>query len=93
MSDLTHDIPAWYIPDGTQVIANEAEKEEIEEEGELEEPLCPHCGRPYKREKDDTYIHEYRHKSKRSSEVEPAKWCNSYQKRCSIKQFPWGADF
>jgi len=93
MTEEPHDIPEWYIPDEEQVIANKHEQEEIEETGELDEPLCPHCGREYKREKDDNYIHKYQRESKGASSLEPALWCNSYQKRIRASQFPWGADF
>jgi len=55
-----HDIPEWYIPDEEQVIANEHEKEEIEKKGQLEEPLCPHCSKPYEKEDEDYYIHGWK---------------------------------
>lgn len=59
MSEEHHDIPEWYIPDEEQVLANEHEKEQIEENGELDEPLCPHCGRSYREKDGSTYIHAY----------------------------------
>jgi len=54
---MKHDIPSWYIPDGEQVLANEHEREEIEETGELEEPLCPHCGGGYLGKSGNMFIH------------------------------------
>ena len=54
---MKHDIPEWYIPDEKQVLANDHEKEEIEETGELEEPLCPYCGESYQKEKNGRYGH------------------------------------
>lgn len=56
---MKHDIPEWYIPDEEVVLANEHEQEQIEERGELEEPLCPHCGKPYKKEDNGFYTHNY----------------------------------
>jgi hypothetical protein len=58
MSDEHHDIPSWYIPDEEVVLANEHEKEQIEEQGELEQPLCPHCGRSYIDKSGGTYTHD-----------------------------------
>jgi hypothetical protein len=55
-----HNIPSWFIPDDEQIIANEHEQEQIKEDGELDEPLCPHCGREYEREDDGWYIHRMR---------------------------------
>ena len=63
MTEKGHDIPEWYIPDEEVVLANEHEREEIEENGELEEPLCPHCGEPYIKQSGELYFHgpEVRH--------------------------------
>lgn len=54
---MKHDIPPWFIPDADQVLANEHEREEIEESGELDEPLCPHCGGTYLYESGNSYVH------------------------------------
>jgi hypothetical protein len=54
----SHDIPDWYIPDDEKIIANDAERDEIKENGELDEPRCPHCGSEYIDNTGDTYIHE-----------------------------------
>jgi len=54
---MKHNIPEWYIPDGEQVLANDHEREQFEEEGELEEPLCPHCGNTYISKSGDIYTH------------------------------------
>jgi len=54
---MKHNIPEWYIPDGEQVLANDHETEEIEETGELDEPLCPHCGGTYIDKSGDIYTH------------------------------------
>lgn len=56
---MNHDIPEWYIPDGEHILANDHEREEIEESGELEEPLCPHCGEPYLDKHGNSYTHRY----------------------------------
>ncbi|MFC6863295.1 hypothetical protein ACFQGE_07455 [Halomicroarcula sp. GCM10025817] len=55
---MKHDIPDWFIPDHEIVLANEHETEEIEEHGELEEPLCPHCGNTYLDNSGDWYTHQ-----------------------------------
>lgn len=55
---MKHDIPDWYIPDDEIVLANEPETEQIEENGELDEPLCPHCGNPYLSSSGDFYTHQ-----------------------------------
>jgi len=55
-----HNVPDWFIPDDEVVLANEHEKEEIDEEGDLDEPLCPHCGCTYENEEDGWYIHAHR---------------------------------
>jgi len=58
MSQQKHDIDPWFMPDDEKVLANEAETEHAEEHGELpDEPLCPHCGKPYREEIDGSYIH------------------------------------
>ncbi|QIO22405.1 hypothetical protein [Haloarcula sp. JP-L23] len=55
---MKHDMPEWFIPNDEQVIANEHETEQIGEHGDLEEPLCPHCGNPYLTSSGDFYTHE-----------------------------------
>lgn len=59
---MKHDIPPWFIPDGEKIVTDiEGEREQLEEHGEIREPLCPHCGEPYL-EKSDTasiYIHKF----------------------------------
>lgn len=66
-----HDIPEWYIPDDEQIIANDHEREEIEENGELDEPLCPHCGREYEYEEGGYYIHRMKPVDGEMPEWEP----------------------
>jgi hypothetical protein len=56
---MNHDIPGWFMPEGEHVLANDHETEEIEETGELEEPLCPHCGNPYLDKTGNSYTHRY----------------------------------
>lgn len=81
MNDEHHNIPEWYIPDETQVIANEHEKEQIEEEGELETPLCPHCGQSYIDKTGDSYIHRMAPKEPGSEVYKPAEICVNGEKR------------
>lgn len=71
-----HDIPEWFIPSGEHVIANEHERDAIEEDGELDEPLCPHCGEPYEKQDGDDYIHAWR-PVEGGPDVEPDVWCVS----------------
>jgi len=59
MTEQGHNIPSWYIPNEEKVLANEHEREQIEEKGELAEPLCPYCGEPYKSESNGVYTHAF----------------------------------
>jgi hypothetical protein len=76
-----HDIPEWYIPNEEKVLANDHEKEEIEEEGELDKPLCPYCGSPYLDKTGDSYTHKMVPKEQGSNIMQPGVICVNGEKR------------
>ncbi|WP_136689988.1 hypothetical protein [Halorhabdus amylolytica] len=106
MTEEKHDIPPWFMPSGDDPVVigkprGDAEKENLEEEGELlDENLCPHCGESYEKEEDGRYIHDYRPVEGNgtwqrmggteywSGEIEPAEWCTQAGRQ-RIEQLPW----
>ena len=83
---MKHNIPEWYIPDEEVVLANEHETEQIVEEGELEEPLCPYCGEPYQKEKNGRYGHGPMIQFSGGAKS-PGVWCSEEEKRRQTRQY------